>query len=66
MLKEVNIKRKDEMKSYNYSSSRKCEVPKTLFVFAFNCILAHIIDARNYCKYIGNGSTVYMVKRLAT
>lgn len=36
------------------------------FFFAYNCILAHIIDACNYCKYIGNGSVVYMVKRLAT
>lgn len=34
--------------------------------FAYNCILAHVIDACNYCKYIGNGSVVYMVKRFAT
>lgn len=37
-----------------------------LLVFAYICILAHRIDACNYCKYIGNGSTVYMVERLAT
>lgn len=52
-----------------YGSNSKRDVPKTFFViffFAYNCILAHIIDACNYCKYIGNGSVVYMVKRLAT
>lgn len=37
-----------------------------LYVFAYNCILAHIVDACNYCKYVGNGSTDYMIKRLAT
>lgn len=25
---------------------------------AYSCILALIIDACNYCKYIGNGSTL--------
>lgn len=32
-------------------------------VFAYSCILALIIDACNYCKYIGNGSTLYMVTK---
>lgn len=55
-----------------YGSDSKRDVPKNFFVvfflffFAYNCILAHIIDACNSCKYIGNGSVVYMVKRRAT
>lgn len=32
-------------------------------VFADSCILALIIDACNYCKYIGNGSILYMVTK---
>lgn len=34
------------------------------FLFAYNCIPAHVIEACNSCKYVGNG--VYMDKRLAT
>lgn len=34
--------------------------------FAYDGILAHVIDACNYCKYIGNGRARYMVRRLAT
>lgn len=68
MIKKGNIKRKyDKMTVKITAAAVNVKFKRLfLFVFAYNCILAHIIDACSYCKYIGNGSMVYMVKRLAT
>lgn len=80
MVKQLNIsyleeekKRRKYLKKYNKMTVKITAAAVNvkfkrlfLFVFAYNCILAHIIDACNYCKYIGNGSMFYKVKRLAT